>query len=446
MKFISVVLFLITFTFVTFAQSPNKILAMANGRSYTAEDLDPNVKKIWNEYPSRVIQARKAFLEQQIADVLLASEATEQKITTKELIDKEVVKKVSDPSNEQIKAVYDANPNVVAGRTLEEVRPQIVSFLRRQPEQNAWLSLVNQLKTKHKVSYGKDINSADIKKDDVLAKVGETEITFANFKRKHGLQLYEYQANVYEQAIDSLYRAIDAALILAEATSLNISSNEYVAREVTNKMKDFSPREEEKLQQALRDRLYKKYKAGIFIKLPQPYIQYVSADDDPAQGKSDAPVTVIMFTDFQCPACAAAHPTLKKVVEEYGEKVRFVVRDFPLTQIHNNAFNAALAANAANKQGKFFEYAEVLYNNQTALDVTSLKKYATQIGLNQKKFEKDFADEKFKEEVKKDMKEGESYSVSSTPSIFVNGYRVRTLSAASFRKAIDRALNAQRQK
>jgi protein-disulfide isomerase len=440
MKLISPILFLIVFSIAIAAQSPSQILATADGRSFTADDLDPNVKKVWDSYPSQVIRARRSFLEQLISDLLIKLEARERKTTSEKLIDREVVKKIPDPTNEKIKAVYDANKNAIGDKTLEEIRPQIISFLRRQPEQDLWRDFVGKLKTKYKVSPGKDINSSNLKNEDVLAKVGETEITLADFDKKYGLQLYEFEANVYEQAIESLESAIDSALILAEAKNLEISSSEYIAREVTSKMKDFSPQEEEKLQKDLREKLYRKYKAGIYIKTPKPFIQNVSSDDDPFQGKQDAPVTVIMFTDFQCPACAAAHPVVKKVVAEYGDQVKFVVRDFPLTQIHENAFNAARAANAANKQGKFFEYAELLYDNQISLEVESLKKYAEMAGLDKNKFEKDFADAKFADEIRKDMLDGESYSVNSTPSIFVNGYKIRNLSAANLRKAIERAL------
>jgi len=148
-----------------------------------------------------------------------------------------------------------------------------------------------------------------------------------------------------------------------------------------------------------------------------------------------------MFTDFQCPACSGTHPVLKQTLATYGDKIHFVVRDFPLENIHKNAFQAALAANAARAQGKFFEYAEILYQNQDALDKASLLKYAAQLGLNAKQFELDFTDARVKAEIQKDQADGRSYGVSGTPTIFVNGVKVQRLSADSFRRAIDRALS-----
>jgi len=148
----------------------------------------------------------------------------------------------------------------------------------------------------------------------------------------------------------------------------------------------------------------------------------------------------VMFSDFQCSACSATHPNLKKAMEAYPGKIRFVVRDFPLENVHANAWRAALAAEAAHLQGKFFEYTEILYTHQDALDDGSLRKYAADLGLNAKQFELDFNSEKTAATVRKDMADGESYGISATPTIYVNGIAVRKLSVDGFRAAIDRAL------
>jgi protein-disulfide isomerase len=233
---------------------------------------------------------------------------------------------------------------------------------------------------------------------------------------------------------------IDSALYASEAQLLEIATSDYIAREVTNKLKTYSDEETEQVQAELRKKLYPKYRVKFFLDEPTPFIQTISVDDDPSLGKTDAPVTVVMFTDFQCPTCSLVYPILKRVIGEYGDKIRLVVRDFPLERIHENAFQAAIAANAANAQGKYFEYKEILYKNQESLDTESLKKYAGQIGLDVKKFENDLKDEKFKDEIRNDLSDGKKYGVNGTPSIFVNGYKIRGLSATSFRKAIDRAL------
>jgi len=230
------------------------------------------------------------------------------------------------------------------------------------------------------------------------------------------------------------------SLLLDEAKSLNIDPSDLRAREVTDKMKTFSDEERLGLEQTLRSKLFTKYKVKILYKEPEPPVENISVDDDPAQGPAVAPVTIVMFSDFQCSACSATHPVLKKAMAAFPGKIRFVVRDFPLTNIHKDAYNAALAAGAANAQGKFFEYTELLYQRQDALDADSLKKYAGELGLNVRQFEIDFNSEKTATEVRKDMADGEQYRIHSTPTIFVGGIRVRRLSVDGFRKAIERAL------
>jgi len=125
---------------------------------------------------------------------------------------------------------------------------------------------------------------------------------------------------------------------------------------------------------------------------------------------------------------------------EFPGKTRFVVRDFPLENIHENALAAAAAANAAHAQGKFFEYIELLYANQEALDAKSLVTYASQIGLNLKKFELDSKAVSVAVEIKKDRADGRSYGVDATPTIFVNGIKVRDISARGIRFALSSAL------
>ncbi len=428
------------FTFTSFAQKPDEILATANNQKFTAKDLSPEVKVVFENLPKTIGELRNSLLEQQIAETLFETEAAARKLTVEKLIETEVTKKVAAPTEKEIQAVYDANRNDVGGKTIEEVRPQIVAFLRREPEQKSLAEYLSNLKVKYKVALGKDINAPNLKLFDVLATVNGKTISVENFEAKNKLRLYEFQADIYDQIQELLEQTVYENLIAAEAKAQNIEASDLIAREITDKLRDYSEEERRQLQTALEKRLYQKYNAKFLLKSPAPVAQNISTENQPSQGKQTAPVTVVMFTDFQCPACSAVHPVLKKVLAEYGDKVRFVVRDFPLVNIHENAFRAALAANAANAQGKFFEYTDVLYKNQNALDKDSLEKYAADLGLNQKQFDLDLSSEKFAADVKKDMADGKTYGITGTPTIYVNGVRVRELSAEDFRKAIDRAL------
>jgi protein-disulfide isomerase len=149
--------------------------------------------------------------------------------------------------------------------------------------------------------------------------------------------------------------------------------------------------------------------------------------DDPSIGPSSAPVTLVEFSDFQCPFCQRVAPTLKQVKQTYGDKVRVVWKDFPLTQIHPQAFKAGEAAHCAADQGKFWEYHDRLFANQQALQPTDLKKHAADLGLDAAAFGACLDSSKHGERVRDGVAEGSRLGVNSTPTIYVNG---RVLSGA----------------
>lgn len=439
MKLIAVIVSsLIAFQYIA-AQQPQQALATAAGRSFYSSDLSPDAQKLHANSEQLISNERARLLSQMIADAVLDLEAKERKLTVAQLIDAEQAKAAA-PTDAQIRAVYDANAATLGNRPLDEVRAQIVQYLRQQESQKLFDSYIQNLRVKHKAVIGKDVNAFGLKPTEVLATIGTKSITLQEFEEKNKIALWDARAEIYEELRSELEASILSALVSEEAKSRNIDAGSLIAAEITDKMRDYSDEERLALETGLRDRLFAKYKVQFLLKEPAPVVQNISADDDPSFGNSNAPVTVVMFTDLQCPACSRTHPVLKKALAEYGDKVRLVVRDFPLENIHPNAFQAALAANAANAQGKFIEYAEVLYNNQAALDRTALFRYAADLGLNVKQFELDFSGEKAAAEVRKDIADGKSYGVNGTPTIYVNGVKVHRLSADGFRRAIDRAL------
>jgi protein-disulfide isomerase len=165
----------------------------------------------------------------------------------------------------------------------------------------------------------------------------------------------------------------------------------------------------------------------------------ISIGDSAWKGGANAPVTIVEFTDYECPGCAAAQPVLEAVAKEFGEKVKLVVRNFPLG-MHKHAFKAAEASEAAGEQGKFWEYAALLFANQKAMEVAKLKEYASRLGLDRKKFDAALDSGKYAAKVKKDLADGEKIGVDSTPSVFINGRRTRERSMEALRAAIEAAL------
>ena len=184
----------------------------------------------------------------------------------------------------------------------------------------------------------------------------------------------------------------------------------------------------------------------------------ISVDNDPIIGNPDAPITIIEFSDFQCPFCARFHiQTLPLILEQYIEqgKVKLVFRDFPIQSIHPNALPAAVAAECANEQGKFREMHDMLFDNQNqwnkqeTTDALSLfSSYAIEIQLEQETFDSCITSGKYIEEIRKDLDDGRDYGVSGTPGFFVGNERIGFVELKgaqpfdSFKKIIDAQLEA----
>ena len=153
----------------------------------------------------------------------------------------------------------------------------------------------------------------------------------------------------------------------------------------------------------------------------------VSADDDPVKGNANAPVTIIEFSDFQCPFCAKFFTeTLSLIDEKYINtgKVKLVYRDFPLENIHPQATPAAQAAECADEQGKYYEYHDKLFENQQLLSLDNYKRWAVELGLDAKQFNDCVDSKKYASEVQKDLADGSAAGVTGTPAFFINGKSV----------------------
>jgi protein-disulfide isomerase len=428
-------------SFSVIGQTTDATLATATGIKFTSADLSPETKTIYERTNEIVANNRKKFFEQTVSETLLETEAKLTGTTVEKILDAEIAK-LPQPADAKIKEVYDVNREALGGRTLEQTRKQIVGFLMKDQIEKAEADLIASLKTKHKYTAGKDINAVGLKPADIVFTSAGKPFTAREFDEKNRIALNDVSVHVYEEILAGLEDAILNKLIAAEAATRNIDTPAFVAAEVTDKMRDFTDGERAKLLSALQTRLFAKYAVKILLPEPTPLVLNVSADDDPSTGTAAAKVTVVAFIDYQCSTCGLFSPIAKAVAAEFGPRVRYIVRDFPLETIHENAFRSALAANAANRQGKFFEYSEMLYANQNALDDASLFGYATKLGLDLTKFKADMNDPKNAEEIRKDMADGKTYGVSGTPTLYINGVKHHGLTESKFRSAIEKALSA----
>jgi protein-disulfide isomerase len=144
------------------------------------------------------------------------------------------------------------------------------------------------------------------------------------------------------------------------------------------------------------------------------------SERDHMQGGKDACVTLVEYGDFECPSCGAAYPTVKKVQQRMGDRLRFVYRDYPLPQ-HPHAEPAAEVAEAAGVQGKFWQMHNYLFEHQKELDNTHLWEYAQAVGLDMDRFEGDMEQHTYRSRVEEDVESGDQSGVQGTPTFYING-------------------------
>jgi len=154
------------------------------------------------------------------------------------------------------------------------------------------------------------------------------------------------------------------------------------------------------------------------------------------KGNKNAPVTIVEFSDFQCPYCARLQPTLTQVLNAYPKDVRLVFKDFPLS-FHKQAKNAAKAARAAGEQGKYWEMHDLIFEKYSSVNEAMFKEFAAKLNLDMNKFNADFSSTKYDQLIQQDINLGRTAGVTGTPSLYLNGKRMQRRSFDDFKTAID---------
>jgi thiol-disulfide isomerase/thioredoxin len=366
-------------------------LVTVNGHTFTSADLEPALRQELEHLDDKIAEARTSVLEAQVNTMLLQVEARKRRIDTARLYELEVSNRGPAITPVQIKKFIDDNRQQFEGVDPATANQQVAAYLREEAENKLADELVTRLRKTNPVVIGVDVNSATLSNNAVVATVAGEPLKADSLLERLKPIVYKMKLEAYEVTKQKADQLVDDMLLLEEAKRRQVGPEEIIRAEISDKVRTPTEAEVVKfydenkarisgdlntvrnqlvtyLQDQLRQRLEKELSARLrkgaeirwLISEPAQPIQNISADDDPVRGEANAPVTIVEFTDFQCPACAAMHPVLEEVLKSYGNKVRFVVRDFPLSQ-HEFARKAAEAANAANAQGKFFEYISVLF-------------------------------------------------------------------------------------
>ena len=290
----------------------------------------------------------------------------------------------------------------------------------------------------------------------VLATIGDEKVTMADIRARTGEQLDQLEGQ-YRRSRDKMVGGVldsivHERLIVAEVKKTGKSAEQLLAAEMTggatpseveiaawyndnqsrlggrtldqlrSQISDYLIKErrteaEKKLEQRLRDA------AGVKIAF-EPYRVRITNDGAPTLGPKDAPVTLVEFSDFQCPYCRSSAPTLKQVAEKFGDKVQIVYRQYPISSIHPFAFKAAEASLCAHEQGKFWEFHDLLFAEQQKLAVSDLKEKARRLGMDTKKFNGCLDSGRYVEQVQNDEAEARRVAANGTPSMYINGVYV----------------------
>ncbi len=280
------------------------------------------------------------------------------------------------------------------------------------------------------------------------ATIGSVAVTVEELDQAVGARLTRVLTDQYNIRRGALDELIATRLLEGEAARRKITVDELIAQEVTAKIADPDPAEIEPVYEGVANRFPGMTKdqalaeiaasmrqsrtqtrraefikelrgaAGVRVYLQPPRVDVKA--EGPSRGSADAPITIVAFSDYECPFCGRAVDTLKRVEQKYGDKVRIVFRDFPLAS-HRTAKRAAEAAYCADEQGKFWDMHDQLFSKGGPISEPDIQRFAAQIGVDLDKFSNCLASGKFKEGWKPSQEEGLRIGVQSTPTFFING-------------------------
>jgi len=284
--------------------------------------------------------------------------------------------------------------------------------------------------------------------DEVVAEVGGKPVTLADLEKALAPQLSAIDHQRRKILEDGIQDVVEDKLLEAEASARGVTVQQLLASEIEAKagdvtdqeVNDFYEQNKARINRPLeqiaaqirnylgnqrRSQLRSELVAGLRGKYPtrillEPMRADVADATAPAKGPASAPVTIVEFSDFQCPYCSRVVPTIDQALATYGDQVRLVYRQFPLN-IHPNAQKAAEASLCANEQGKFWELHDAMFADQRALAVDQLKAKATGLGLDSAAFDSCLDSGKFAAKVAADVAAGAANGVNGTPAMFVNG-------------------------
>jgi protein-disulfide isomerase len=447
-------------------------LAVVGGSPITVADLDEQARAAAANRDAALARLWRESVEETVRDRLLEREAAARHATPEALYFEDAVRPLKRPSDAEVRKEYAAAKKRGERRKYEKVRDFYAGTILDRGESSRYRAWCERMEKRVSVRYEAAADGASAPPDAAVASVAGESVHAADVLPRYG----PLRAALLRDVFDRQHLALDAAvhkrLLDTEAARRGVSPEELARAEVQEKVVPVSDSDvaaefekyrdmfdgglaenaaeiREYLEERRRTEAVKRFDAsvaeapGVRATLAEPprFVASVADDRSPSRGPADARVTLVEFGDFECPACGMMHRVVEKLLRTRGDRVRFEFRQFPLS-MHPRARRAAEAAMAAAAQGKFWEYYELLFTHQKALDDASLRRYAAQCGLDARRFARDLESRAYGSRVVRDQRDGRRANVRWTPFYFVNGVEFSSEEPDGLEKAVDAALDA----
>jgi protein-disulfide isomerase len=453
------------------------LLATGADVRITRQEVEARIEGSLWELRAALRRGREEQVELLVNSILLEREAEKHGKTTIALLEQEVISKVRPPTEAEVRAFYEQNRDRLPGG-FGANRTAILRHLGRERENEEAGRLARRLRARADVrilTEGIDLSSTTLAPTTPVASVDGATLTLASVDAQLLPLLAYLEEETYALRRSALDAILEEILFAKEARARGLSLEALLEAEVVPSIRPVGDedvlafyeenkdrmdadvadpegrlrildhlqrREAERARAAFVDRLRREGGIEIFLLPPTAAAERLAPPDQPSLGPEDAPVTLVAFVDFECEKCSEVHEILREAASAFGASLRIVLRDFPLSA-HEHAYAAALAAEAAREQGKYWEYVAVLFRGAPALGSEKLREYAREVGLDARRFEDALSSRKHADKVALDRRDGLSLGVISTPTVFVGGRRLPDESRAAIREAIEEALRAR---
>ncbi|MGE4612867.1 MAG: thioredoxin domain-containing protein [Planctomycetota bacterium] len=417
------------------------------------------------------IRARIDLLQVTVQNRLFRIEAKRLGFTREQYIEHSIHEAIDPPTLEELQREMKSSPDLY-GDDLDQVREEVRAAVLRKKAAQRGREVLQEIAERVPVELlaaPLRIPSLDLGLQDVLAIVGGEEIRTHEIEESLEDLEHEYDWKKYEIEITELNRRINDRLLARECEKRQLTPRDLLQQEVISLMDPVTDEDVETFYQMNRSRIIgdldeirdsirahltgerrvvlearfaERMRAAadvtIYLKEPNPPVHIIETDERMSIGPEGAPLQLIEFVDFQCERCKELWEFVKKVQQLHPEKIQVVIKNQPLGSIHPESMSAALAAEAARLQGKYWEMAAALFEVQNSLSPATIDAMATQIGLDLDRFNRDRLSPKLVMMITEDLSEGSRLGIDRTPMLYLNGRKLEDKSWDGILRGVQR--------